>query len=54
MATLRRSPQAHLDLLQIWLYVAERDPRAADRLLDRDRGQVPAPRWSARHGTGAP
>jgi toxin ParE1/3/4 len=35
MATLRRSPQAHLDFLQIWLYVAERDPRAADRLLDR-------------------
>jgi toxin ParE1/3/4 len=35
MAEVRRSPQAHLDLVQLWLYVGERDPRAADRLLDR-------------------
>jgi toxin ParE1/3/4 len=28
-------PKAEADLLEIWLYVAQDSPRAADRLLDR-------------------
>ena len=28
-----RSPRARDDLLDIWLYIAERDPSAADRVL---------------------
>lgn len=34
MPEVERSPEARADLLQIWLYVAERNPRAADQLLD--------------------
>lgn len=30
-----RSAAAEEDLVNIWLYVGERDPQAADRLLDR-------------------
>lgn len=31
---IRRSPRARSDLLDIWLYIAERSPAAADRVLD--------------------
>ena len=31
---IRRSPRARADLLDIWLYIAERSPAAADRVLD--------------------
>jgi toxin ParE1/3/4 len=31
---IRRSPKARSDLLEIWLYIAERNPAAADRVLD--------------------
>jgi len=34
MPEVQRSPEARADLLQTWLYVAERNPRAADQLLD--------------------
>ena len=34
-ARLELSRPARTDLLEIWCYVAEEDPRAADRLLDR-------------------
>jgi toxin ParE1/3/4 len=34
MPEVQRSPEARADLLQIRLYVAERNPQAADRLLD--------------------
>lgn len=35
MGTVRRSPLAADDLLQLWVYVARDDLEAADRLLDR-------------------
>jgi toxin ParE1/3/4 len=31
---IRRSPKARADILDIWLYIAERNPAAADRVLD--------------------
>lgn len=31
---LNRTPQAHADLLDIWLYIAAENPNAADRVLD--------------------
>jgi toxin ParE1/3/4 len=34
MSTVRRSPQARLDLVDAALYIAEDDPDAADRFLD--------------------
>ena len=34
MAVLRRTAQAEQDLIEIWLYIAQDDPVAADRLLD--------------------
>jgi toxin ParE1/3/4 len=30
-----RTARAERDLIEIWSYIAERDPAAADRLLDR-------------------
>jgi toxin ParE1/3/4 len=30
----KRSAKAQADLLEIWLYIADRDVRAADRVLD--------------------
>jgi toxin ParE1/3/4 len=35
MATLKRTAQAEEDLLEIWLYIAQENPEAADRLLDQ-------------------
>jgi toxin ParE1/3/4 len=35
MARYTKRPKAEADLLEIWLYVAQDSPRAADRLLDR-------------------
>jgi len=32
---VRKSSRAEDDLIDIWLYVAARNPQAADRLLDR-------------------
>jgi toxin ParE1/3/4 len=32
---VRRSSRAEDDLIDIWLYIAEHNPLAADRLLDR-------------------
>ena len=34
MAEARRSLQAFRDLQEIWVYVAERSPQAANRLID--------------------
>jgi len=31
---IRRSRKARIDLTEIWLYIAERDEAAADRVLD--------------------
>jgi len=31
---IKRSAQARADLLDIWLYIADRDSRAADRVVD--------------------
>jgi toxin ParE1/3/4 len=31
---LIRTAQAEADLIEIWLYIAQDNPRAADRLLD--------------------
>ena len=31
---LKRSAKAKADLREIWLYIADRDPRAADKVLD--------------------
>jgi len=31
---IRRSQKARSDLTEIWLYIAERNPAAADRVLD--------------------
>lgn len=35
MLQLIKSPQAEIDLIDIWLYVADDQPVNADRLLDR-------------------
>ena len=35
MARVTRAPIVETDLLEIWLYIAEDNPAAADRLLDR-------------------
>ena len=35
MARIIRAPAAESDALEIWSYIAEDDPQAADRLLDR-------------------
>jgi plasmid stabilization system protein ParE len=35
MLTLIKAPKAEVDLIDIWLYVAEDQPVNADRLLDR-------------------
>ncbi len=32
---IRRSPRARLDLIDIWTYIAQDNPDAADGLLDR-------------------
>lgn len=34
MNKVLRSPRAELDLLEIWLFIAEDSPAAADRFLD--------------------
>ena len=35
MTEIITRPEADADLIQIWLYIAEDSPTAADRLLDR-------------------
>ena len=35
LPTCRRTARAEEDLIEIWLYIASDDPKAADRLLDR-------------------
>jgi len=35
MARVTRAPLVATDLLEIWLYIAEDNPQAADALLDR-------------------
>lgn len=34
MATIQRTAQAEEDLIEIWIYIAQDNPRAADRVLD--------------------
>lgn len=34
MPTIKRTAQAEEDLIDIWLYIAHDDERAADRVLD--------------------
>jgi toxin ParE1/3/4 len=38
---IRRSPRARADLVEIWLYIAERNPAAADRVLDAIEHSLP-------------
>lgn len=35
MSRVRRHPRAVEDLLELWTYIAQDDPDAADRMLDR-------------------
>lgn len=35
MVLVRRSARAEEDLIEIWSYIAQQNPRAADQLLDR-------------------
>ncbi|MGN6584638.1 MAG: type II toxin-antitoxin system RelE/ParE family toxin [Rhizobiaceae bacterium] len=35
MIFVKRSERAEEDLIQIWSYIAQQNPRAADQLLDR-------------------
>jgi toxin ParE1/3/4 len=35
MVTLKRTAQAEEDLIEIWLYIAQENPDAADRMLDQ-------------------
>ncbi len=35
MTRVRKSSDAEEDLIEIWLYIADHNPRAADRLLDQ-------------------
>jgi toxin ParE1/3/4 len=39
MAHCTKRAKAEADLLEIWLYIAQDSPRAADRLLDRIEAQ---------------
>jgi toxin ParE1/3/4 len=34
LLSIKRSVRARADLLEIWLYIADRDSRAADKVLD--------------------
>jgi toxin ParE1/3/4 len=34
MPSIRRTAQAEEDLIDLWLYIAQDNPEAADRLLD--------------------
>jgi toxin ParE1/3/4 len=40
MSRLERTPRAELDLLQVWVYVAERNFPAAEKLLARIEATV--------------
>jgi len=40
MPTIKRTAQAEEDLIDIWLYIAHEDVRAADRLLDEIEGKL--------------
>lgn len=35
MVTLKRTAQAEEDLIEIWFYIAQENPEAADRMLDQ-------------------
>ena len=39
MPKLKLTPAAEQDLQEIWLYIAQDNPRAADKLLDRIEAQ---------------
>lgn len=34
MSVIQRTAQAEEDLIEIWIYIAQDNPRAADRVLD--------------------
>ena len=40
MARILRSPSSKADALEIWVYIANDDPTAADRLLERIDGII--------------
>ena len=40
MPTIRRSPRAAEELIELWTHIAVDDPAAADRMFGFDRGQV--------------
>lgn len=42
MSSLRFTASAENDLLEAWLYIAEKSPLAADRLLDRIAAEAQA------------
>lgn len=40
MLKLNRTPRAHADLTDIWLYIGADNPNAADRVLDAIQGRL--------------
>ena len=40
MPVIQRTAQAEEDLIDIWLYIAQDNPAAADRLLDKIDGKI--------------
>ena len=40
MARIERSPRAEQDLIDIWKYIAEDSPKAADRVIDHFRSTL--------------
>ena len=51
---IRRSAKAESDLLEIWLYIAEQDAGAADRVLDEIARVWGAYRNASEDGTRTP
>lgn len=40
MPVIKRTAQAEEDLIDIWIYIAQDNPAAADRLLDKIDGKI--------------
>ena len=53
MSRIRITPLAEQDLVEIWYFIAQDDPLAADRLLDLLEDKYKLRRQSA-YGAGAP
>jgi plasmid stabilization system protein ParE len=53
MSRIRITPLAGQDLVEIWYFIAQDDPVAADRLLDLLEEKVQTPRRQSAYRTGA-